>query len=185
MTPNLSRRQLQQFVAAASQPSLSRAAALCHLSQPAFSRALQALEAALGARLFERSTRHLALTPDGARLLPLARRLLDDLDELTREARVPRQAAAGLSGTVAVAVGTAFGSTVLPVALAAFVAQHPRVRVRLLDDNSRGITERVHGGAVDFGIGSVVGEGGALSAATGHRAQAQSPSRRNDAAGAQ
>jgi LysR family transcriptional regulator, carnitine catabolism transcriptional activator len=37
------------------------------------------------------------------------------------------------------------------------------VRVQLIDDNSRGITERVHDGAVDLGIGSVVGAGGALS----------------------
>ncbi len=160
MTPNLSRRQLQQFVAAASQPSLSRAAEQCHLSQPAFSRALQALEAALGTRLFERSTRHLALTRDGERLLPRARRLLEDIDELARDARQPRSGE--LAGRVSLAVGTAFGSTVLPQALGAFFARHPRVRVQVIDDNSRGITERVHSGAVDLGIGSVVGAGGAL-----------------------
>jgi LysR family carnitine catabolism transcriptional activator len=63
---------------------------------------------------------------------------------------------------VVLAVGTAFGSTVLPVALKAFCALHPRVRVQVIDDNSRGITERVHDGRVDLGIGSVVGPGGAL-----------------------
>lgn len=160
MTVNLSRRQLQHFVAAATQPSLSRAAEQCHLSQPAFSRALQALEAALGTRLFDRSTRHIALTRDGERLLPRARQLLEDIDELAREAREPRDAE--FSGRVSLAVGTAFGSTVLPLALQAFCSRHPRVRVQIIDDNSRGITERVHAGSVDLGIGSVVGAGGAL-----------------------
>ncbi len=159
---NLSRRQLRQFVVAATQPSLSRAAELCHLSQPAFSRALQALERGLGTRLFERSTRHLALTPEGTRLLPLARRVLDDLDEISREARAPRGAAGQLGGTVSMAVGTAFGSSVLPLALRGYLARHPQVRVLVIDDNSRGITERVQEGAVDFGIGSVVGSASAL-----------------------
>ncbi|MFT3820343.1 MAG: LysR family transcriptional regulator [Rubrivivax sp.] len=156
---NLSHRQLRQFIAAASLPSLSRAAEACHLSQPAFSRALQALESTLGVRLFDRGTRHLRLTADGERLLPLARRLLDDLDELAREARAPR---GGLGGTVTLAVGTAFGSSVLPLALQRFTARHPQVSVHVIDDNSRGITERVQSGAVDLGIGSVVGPAAAL-----------------------
>jgi LysR family transcriptional regulator, carnitine catabolism transcriptional activator len=163
MMVNLSRRQLQQFVAAASHPSLSRAAEQCHVSQPAFSRALQALEVALGTRLFERSTRHLALTRDGERLLPRARRLLEDIDELARDAREPL--GSELAGSVSLAVGTAFGSTVLPKALHAFCSRHPRVRVQVIDDNSRGITERVHDGVVDLGIGSLVGAGGALQGA--------------------
>ena len=61
--PHLSSRQLDAFLALAEQRSFTRAATLCHLSQPAFSALIRALEDDLGLRLFDRSTRHVDLTP--------------------------------------------------------------------------------------------------------------------------
>ncbi|WP_449345542.1 LysR family transcriptional regulator [Streptomyces narbonensis] len=58
-------RHLRCFLAIAEEPSLTRAAARLHLTQPAVSRTLAALEAHLGARLVDRSTHHLALTAEG------------------------------------------------------------------------------------------------------------------------
>ncbi|MER7625531.1 LysR family transcriptional regulator [Streptomyces sp. NPDC126503] len=58
-------RHLRCFLAIAEESSLTRAAARLHLTQPAVSRTLAALEQHLGARLVDRSTHHLALTADG------------------------------------------------------------------------------------------------------------------------
>jgi LysR family carnitine catabolism transcriptional activator len=158
---NLTQRQLQLFTTTAVTLNLSRAAERLHLSQPAFTRALQALEAQLGVRLFERSTRQMTLTADGQRFLPAAQRLLDDLRHAVADLQGQ---GTGLSGRVALALGSAFGGCVLPAALSAFGRAHPAVRVQLLDDNSQGITARVVQGEVDFGIGSVVGAAAGLVA---------------------
>ena len=73
--PHLSSRQLDAFLALAEQRSFTRAATLCHLSQPAFSALIKALEDELGARLFDRSTRHVDLTPEGVNFLESAHRI--------------------------------------------------------------------------------------------------------------
>lgn len=156
---NLSQRQLRMFVTTAMMGNVSRASESLHISQPALSRALQELESQLGVKLLNRSTRQLSLTHEGLHFLPVAQRLLHDLAEATEALR---ERARGLTGSVTVAVGTAFGSVVLPTVLAAFSASHPGVRVRLVDDNSAGITARVADAAADLGIGSPVGDTGTL-----------------------
>lgn len=152
---NLSQRQLRLFVTTAARLNLSRAAEVLHLSQPALTRALQEFESQLGVTLFHRSTRRIALTADGERLLPLAQRLLQDLDHLAGEAR---ERAAGISGQVQLAVGQAFGCTVLPRALRAFSTSHPRVRVQVTDANSAEITRRVAEAQAELGIGTPLGD---------------------------
>ncbi|MEU9950823.1 LysR family transcriptional regulator, partial [Streptomyces sp. NPDC047939] len=58
-------RHLRAFLAVAEESSITRAAAGLRLTQPAVSRTLAALERHLGLRLVDRSTHHLALTPEG------------------------------------------------------------------------------------------------------------------------
>src|SRR5512139_302687 len=72
---------LRSFVAIAATGSVTRAAQQVHRTQSAVSTHLQQLEASVGVRLVERSTRSLALTAEGERFLPHARRLLDWQDE--------------------------------------------------------------------------------------------------------
>lgn len=151
---NITQRQLRLFTATAAAGSLSGASQRLHLSQPAFTRALQALEAQLGVRLFERTTRRLALTAEGRRFLPAAQRLLAEMDQALAELHGQP---AGLAGSVTIALGSAFGGSVMPALLKTWHAQHPAVRLALVDDNSRGITARVLQGEADLGIGSVLG----------------------------
>ena len=63
---NISSRQLDAFIALAQLSSFTLAAQRCHLSQPAFSALIKGLEDGVGVRLFDRSTRHVALTQEGA-----------------------------------------------------------------------------------------------------------------------
>lgn len=151
---NLTQRQLLLFTTIAATRNLSRASERLHLSQPAFTRALQALEAQLGVRLFHRSTRALELSADGRRFLPAAQRLLADMQQALQDLQGRGDT---LSGPVSLALGTAFGGCVLPAALQRLAQRHPAVRVQVRDDSSRGITARVLDGEVDFGIGSVLG----------------------------
>lgn len=68
--------QLETFVAVAEERNVGRAARRLHLTQPPVSRHLSALEAELGTRLFERTSRGMRLLPAGHALLPRARDVL-------------------------------------------------------------------------------------------------------------
>ena len=70
---------LRAFLAIVDQGSFSEAAEQLHITQPAISKRLATLEAQLGAELVDRSQRQLKLTDAGARLLPHARRILDEI----------------------------------------------------------------------------------------------------------
>ncbi|WP_374103602.1 LysR family transcriptional regulator [Streptomyces sp. ISL-86] len=75
-------RLLRGFVAVAEELHFTRAAARLYVAQQALSRDVRRLERALGAGLFVRTTRAVELTPDGERLLPLARKVLAAHEEL-------------------------------------------------------------------------------------------------------
>ncbi len=152
---NLSQRQLQMFVTTAALMNVSRASQALHISQPALSRALQELEAQLGVKLLLRTTRQLRLTHEGVHFLPVAQRLLRDLQQAASDLL---EQATGLTGTVTLALGTAFGCTVLPGILHSFALSHPGVRLHLIDDNSAGISSRVIRAEADLGIGSLFGD---------------------------
>ncbi len=152
---NLSQRQLHMFVATAALLNISRASEVLHISQPALSRALQELESQLGVKLLLRTTRQLTLTHEGRQFLPVAQRLLRDLEQAASDLR---QQATGLTGAVTLALGTAFGCTVLPGILRSFAISHPGVRLTLIDDNSAGISSRVIRAEADLGIGSLFGD---------------------------
>jgi LysR family transcriptional regulator, benzoate and cis,cis-muconate-responsive activator of ben and cat genes len=88
-------RLLRYFQAVAEELSFSRAASRLHIAQPALSRAIKQLEAALGANVFERSRHHVRLTPAGTVLLHETAQLLEHLEESLRRVR---RTAAGEEG---------------------------------------------------------------------------------------
>ena len=85
MVGELDLRLLRHFVAVAEELHFTRAAARLALAQQALSRDIARLEQQLGARLFTRTTRRVALTPEGERLLLRARELLALHDQTVRE----------------------------------------------------------------------------------------------------
>ena len=76
-------RRTQHAVWLAQELSFSRAAQRAHLSQTAFSRSIQALEASLGLQLFDRSTRHVVVTAVGVQWLAQAQAALSQADNLS------------------------------------------------------------------------------------------------------
>jgi LysR family carnitine catabolism transcriptional activator len=156
---NISQRQLRMFVTTAALGNVSRASEALHISQPALTRALKEFEAQISTVLFERTTRRLALTPEGERFLPTAQRLLSDLMEAAAQLHTQ---ATSVQGTVTLAVGTAFGTLFLPQILGQLLKAHPGLRLRVIDDNSAGITRRVAHAEADLGVGSPIGDISAL-----------------------
>ena len=77
---NVSLRQLRAFVAVAHSGSFTDAAASLHITQSALSGLIKELESALGVQVVQRSTRKVQLSAIGAEFLPLAARILQDLD---------------------------------------------------------------------------------------------------------
>ncbi len=121
-------RHLRAFVAVAEESHFGRAAERLHVSQPALSRTIRALEDGVGVALLERTTRRVVVTPAGQALLVRARSLLHGLDEAVGMAR---HAAAGLVGRVTVAYMDFAILGRLPALVAAFRRSHPDVAVEL------------------------------------------------------
>jgi LysR family carnitine catabolism transcriptional activator len=143
-------RPLRAFAALARAGSFTRAAARLHVSQPALTVQIHGLEAALGARLFDRNTREVRLTGIGAAILPTVERLLRDLEMLSSHTR---DLAAGKIGVVHVAALPSISSTLLPRAIARLRRSHPGIAVRLMDTLAQRIFAAVRAEEVDFGIG--------------------------------
>src|SRR5919109_3832892 len=78
-------QQLRHFVAVAERLHFGRAAAALHISQPPLSRSIRDLEARVGATLLARTRRRVELTPEGARFLEEAKRVLQQLDHAVLE----------------------------------------------------------------------------------------------------
>jgi len=122
-------RQLRHLLALADHGSFGRAAAALGMTQPALSRSMQGLEQEVGAPLFERSKAGVVPTDEGRVLIVRARAVVHAADELDRE--VLRRKVPG-AGHIAIGAGPYPGETIVPAALARFVATHPLVRVRVL-----------------------------------------------------
>jgi DNA-binding transcriptional LysR family regulator len=142
--------QLRTFVAVAEAQSLTRATDTLHLSLPAVSRRLSALEEELGVALLARSTRRVALTQTGREFLPRARRLLDELEESLLGIR---ETAARRRGMVTIACIPTAAYYFLPATLADFARRFPNVRVRVMDLSADGVVDAVATGGAEFGIG--------------------------------
>ncbi len=149
MSPHLGTRQLRAFLALASERSFTRAAAASHLSQPAFSALIRQLEDALGLRLFDRSTRHVALTADGAAFEAAAQRVLAEFDNALAGVR---DRAELRRGRVSIALLPSLAADWLPGVLAGFRAAHPALELQVADVLSEPCLDLVRSGRADFAL---------------------------------
>lgn len=139
---------LECFVKSAESGSFSAAARLLGLTPAAVSKNVARLEAGLGVRLFQRSTRSLVLTEGGQRLLQQISGALGTLtDAVNHAAEADRQPA----GTLKVSMGQAFGRVYLVPLLGAFLTRYPAVQPDWRFDNRQ---VDLIGEGFDAGIGS-------------------------------
>jgi DNA-binding transcriptional LysR family regulator len=150
-------KQLQgllAFIEIADAGSLAAAARRLNVTPAAISKNLLRLEAQLGVRLVQRSTRTLRLTAEGAAFLDKARAAMRALDEAVADVS---QSAALPSGRVRISVGISFGRHWVLPALPALAAAHPQLQIEVDLDNrpvdlvAEGYDIGIRGGAIEGG----------------------------------
>jgi DNA-binding transcriptional LysR family regulator len=142
-------RQFEVFLAVARAHSFRRAAEGLHLSPPALSQHVRELEAALGARLFDRLGRAVHLTEAGRVLEEHATRLFSTLAD-ARHAIADLQ---GLQrGSLTIGASTTPGIYLLPSVLGIFRQRHPGIEVAMHLGNSEQVESLVRAGELDLGL---------------------------------
>ncbi len=143
----MDRYLIRYFLAVAEQGSFSRAAAKVSVTQPTLSVGIAKLEAEVGARLFERTTRRVSLTPAGSRFLAHARRIQQEYEAALREVSEAPQRKRVRAGVL---------STIPARDLERVVAHHAKhadgEELELLDSNERDIANRLSDGRLDAAI---------------------------------
>ncbi|WP_406271451.1 LysR family transcriptional regulator [Nocardia sp. NBC_00881] len=139
-------QQMRYVVAVAETNSFTRAAERCLVVQSALSHQIARLERELGARLFERTSRRVRLTPAGAAFLPAARQCLDAAERAAAEVAA---AVGEVRGRLAVGLIPTVAAVDIPGALRDFRQQYPHVRISLRVGASEDLVEQVEKGAVD------------------------------------
>ena len=140
---------VQAFLAIATHRNFRRAAAELHITQTALSRRLQTLEAYLGVKLVERTTRSVELTRIGREFLPRGQRLLGELETALTEIRETGRA---LRGDVSIACVPTIGVRYLPRVIQEYSARYPDNRIKVLDHSSYGVADAVLRREAEFGI---------------------------------
>ena len=139
--------QLQYFQAMARVRHFTKAAEECAVSQSALSRSIAKLEDELGTPLFVRHARRAELTHAGEHFLYHVDRVLRELEAAKREVAAPEQEDGGV---VNVSFFHSFGGYLLPMLLAEFHAQHPEIRIKLNQHNSKFLMRQVARGKTDL-----------------------------------
>lgn len=142
-------RELRNFVVVAERLNISQAAEVVHLSQPALSRQIQALERKLGLALFERVGKRLLLTAEGDDLLKHSALLLDQAQELTNRAYGLQQ---GHVGLLRVGASPQTIAWLLSPVMAEFNKLHPNVELIFSEGHNDALIDMVENGVIHIGI---------------------------------
>jgi len=140
---------MEAFRAVATTLNFSEAARLVHLSQPALSAAIRKLENQLDASLFDRSTRHVTLTPVGHELLSAVDSVFGNVEAAMGSVA---DFVAGKRGRLSVAATPSLAAAFLPEVVAAFEARHPGISLHLHDVLSDQAIAMVRDGRADLAL---------------------------------
>lgn len=148
-TSGVALAELETFLVVSEVGSFSLAAKRLHLSQPAVTARVQKLEALLGVRLLNRTTRNVEVTAAGVRLAARARETLAGLRELIAEFTIQNVAA---RSRVAVVTTPMLAATMLPGLISRYNARYPDVDVNLLDLRHVAALQSLERGDSDVGV---------------------------------
>ena len=143
-------RQLRAFLFAAQHHSFSRAAGALFITPSGLSVLIRELETQLGARLFDRTTRHVELTAAGTDLLAVVQRNLQELDgAISRIGRATAETDVSLS----LGAPPLLMASVLVPAIKEFRSHRQDLRFQLFDSDIANVMQKVQSGALDIGMG--------------------------------
>jgi DNA-binding transcriptional LysR family regulator len=140
-------RRLSHLVALAEEGSFARAAGRVHLSQPALSRSIQALEDELGMKLFDRAARGVAMTAAGRLLVDRARRVLFETRCLFRDVELLK---AHELGEVRIGMGPYPSVILLPDLLIEFSRRFPKIKVSIELGEGDALVDKLRAEQIDF-----------------------------------
>lgn len=152
---NVTLRQLRAFVSVYRARSITRAALELGITQSATSLLIQQIEAQLGVKLFDRTTRTVQPTPAAHEAFHVAERMLGDARGLSRRMRDLAEARAG---RVAFLASAGAASALMPRVLVSFRAAYPDIEVDMRDVAADDLVPRMIATDAEFAIGSVEGE---------------------------
>ena len=138
--------QLRHLISLAHSGSFSKSAQALHLTQPALSRSIRALEDELGVPLFDRVGRRNELTSFGQEVLQRAQHLVVDADELRGSGRHMRE---GESGVLRVGMGSGPGAMLMTPLLMHMATRHPKVRLVLARGDTEHLAEALRARTLD------------------------------------
>ncbi|MCG8545314.1 MAG: LysR family transcriptional regulator [Alphaproteobacteria bacterium] len=144
-------RQIEAFMAVMLTGSMTAAAELLHVTQPAISRLIRDLEIVAGFELFRRAGPRIQPTAEAVQLQAETERHMSGLLRIERALEDIR---AMTLGTLRIGAMTAPGISFLPRLVAEFVTKHPGVTVRLHTDDSRAVLEQVTHRHLELGFGA-------------------------------
>ncbi|MFD4113083.1 LysR family transcriptional regulator [Streptomyces niveus] len=139
-------QQMRYVIAVAEMSSFTKAAQRCLVVQSALSHQIARLEKELGARLFERTSRRVRLTPAGAAFLPAARQCLDAAERVAAEVAA---AVGEVRGRLAVGLIPTVAAVDVPAVLREFHQRHPKARISLTVGASDELAEQVRQGDIE------------------------------------
>jgi DNA-binding transcriptional LysR family regulator len=146
----VSTRQLRAFCLAAQHQSFARAAEALYITPSGLSVLIKELESRVGFRLFDRTTRHVDLTPNGREFLAVIQRSLEELD-----AAIAHIGRGSKRNQQSISLGTTalVAANILPPAMREFRKRRPDVQIRLFDADLPTLIQMVEAGKLDMSLG--------------------------------
>ena len=141
--------KLRVFCAVAETKSFSKASELIHLTQPAVSLQIQAMEELYETRLFDRSGNTINLTPAGEILYKRAKEILALYAEAERNIS---EITGAIKGALNIGASSTIGNYLLPSIISAFKKKVPQVNISLVVSNTKTITEKLNAGEIDIAL---------------------------------
>jgi DNA-binding transcriptional LysR family regulator len=140
--------KLEYLIALARERNFSRAAEACGVTQPTFSAGIRTLEDEMGVPLVLRSSRFLGFTPEGARVLDWARRIVGDIQAMRADVGAIRRELTGHLRIAAIPTALA----VVSALTTPYRARHPAVRFTILSCSSNEVLDRIENLDVEAGV---------------------------------
>ncbi len=141
--------KLKVFCTVAETKSFSKTSEIIHLTQPAVSLQIQALEEIFETKLFDRSSSTVTLTPAGEILYKYAKEIL----ALYATAEKVIGKLIGLvKGSITIGAGSNIGNYLLPSVITEFKKTHPKIKIHLQVGNTKRVIELLNSGNIDLGL---------------------------------
>lgn len=141
--------KLKVFCTVAETKSFSKTSEIIHLTQPAVSLQIQALEEVYETKLFDRSSSTVTLTPAGEVLYKYAKEILS---LYASAGKVIGEITGLVKGSISIGASSTIGNYLLPAVITDFKKNHPKIKIHLLVGNTRRVVELLNSGNIDLGL---------------------------------